>query len=440
MIDSHDRDDPPAPAASGRRDYAGRLAASARGGAAARPAALANRTTHRGPMSPSAWLLAALIVVAAPGAGRAAPGDSWTFETSTQPIRVVTLADGLASPWGLEFLPDGSMIFTERPGQVRLYRDGHLVDTPVAGVPDVRYRLHGGLLDVALHPAFADNRLVYLAYSKTVVRDGEEGGSTGIFRGRLDLAGNALVDGSDIFVADAWTTLDVNFGSRIQFADDGRMFVSVGDRGPNGEPFAQDLTVHNGKILRLNDDGSVPADNPFVGRAAADPAIWSYGHRNVQGMTLHPETRELWASEHGPLGGDEVNIIEPGRNYGWPVISFGRKYDGSVLTDKPWREGMEQPRFFWVPSIGISGLLFYTADRFPEWQGELFVTGMSGMMVQRVRMQGRGTAERESLLVPLRQQVRDIQQGPDGLLYVLTRANAARDENTGMLLRIEPVD
>jgi len=385
-------------------------------------------------------LLALIAVVFVAPRAAAAPGDSVVFETSAQPIRIVTLADLLASPWALEFLPDGSMIFTERPGRVRLYRDGALVETPVAGVPEVRYRLHGGLLDVALHPDFAANGLVYLAYSKTVVRDGVEGGTTAIFRGRLDLATNAIVDGEDIFVADAWTTLDVNFGSRIQFGDDGSMFVSVGDRGPNGEPLAQDLAVHNGKILRLNDDGSIPDDNPFVGRAGADPAIWSYGHRNVQGMTLHPQTRQLWASEHGPLGGDEVNIIEPGRNYGWPVISFGRKYDGSVLTDKPWHEGMEQPRFFWVPSIGISALMFYTADRFAQWQGELFVTGMSGMMLQRVRMSGRGTAERESLLTPLRQQVRDVQTGPDGLLYVLTRANAARDPDTGSLLRIEPVD
>jgi aldose sugar dehydrogenase len=206
-----------------------------------------------------------------------------------------------------------------------------------------------------------------------------------------------------------------------------------------GEPLAQDLSVHNGKILRLNDDGTIPADNPFVGRDGVRPEIYSYGHRNVQGMTIRPGTDELWASEHGPLGGDEVNVILPGRNYGWPIVSFGKKYDGSTITDQPWREGMEPPRFYWVPSIGISGILFYTADRFPDWQGELFVTGMSGMMVQRVRMQGRGTAERESLLTPLRQQVRDIQQGPDGLLYVLTRADANRSEDSGMLLRIEPV-
>ena len=363
-------------------------------------------------------------------------GQTWEFETSTQPIRVTALATGLASAWGFEFLPNGDILLTERPGSVKRFRDGVLED--LSGVPEVRNRLHGGLLDVALHPEFVENSLVYLAYSKTVFNGEQEGSSTAIFRARLE--GNALVGGEDIFIADNWNRLDVNFGSRIIFDDNGFMFVSFGDRGPNGEPFAQDLSDHNGTILRLNDDGSVPDDNPFANAPNAAPEIWSYGHRNPQGMTLHPETRELWASEHGPLGGDEVNIIGPGKNYGWPLITFGRDYDGSVISEHTSMDGMEQPRFFWVPSIGISGLLFYTGEAFPDWKGELFVTGMSGMMIQRVRMQGRGTAERESLLMPLRHQVRDIQQGLDGFLYALTRADAERNENTGMLLRIEPAD
>jgi glucose/arabinose dehydrogenase len=361
-------------------------------------------------------------------------GQVWEFETSTQPIRVTALATGLASAWGFEFLPNGDIVLTERPGYVKRYRNGRLDE--VTGVPDVRYRLHGGLLDIALHPDFAENNLVYLAYSKTVLRGDEEGSSTAIFRARLE--GTSLIDGQDIFVADNWSILDVNFGCRIIFDTDGYMYLSFGERGPRGEPLAQDLSAHYGKILRLNADGSVPRDNPFAVMPGAAPEIWSYGHRNPQGLTFHPETGELWASEHGPLGGDEVNIIEPGRNYGWPAITFGRNYDGSVKSEHTALEGMEQPRFYWVPSIGISGLLFYTGNEFPEWAGELFVTGMSGMMVQRIRMQGRGTAERETLLLPLRHQIRDIQQGPDGLLYALTRANAARDENTGMLLRIEP--
>jgi glucose/arabinose dehydrogenase len=384
----------------------------------------------------SGLVAAGAMLVSQYAVGQTPEPLSWVFETSTRPIRVVTLADGLASPWAFEFLPNGDILLSERPGKLRVYRNGALVPEPIAGVPEVRYRLHGGLLDVALHPEFERNGIIYLSYSKTVLRDGEEGGTTAVFRARLD--GGQLVEGRDIFVADAWTPLDVNFGSRIAFAPDGKMFVSVGDRGPNGESLAQDLTVHNGKILRLNDDGSVPDDNPFVGKLNARPEIYSYGHRNPQGFTIHPETGQLWASEHGPLGGDEVNIILPGANYGWPIVSFGRKYDGSVITQQPWREGMEPPRFYWVPSIGISGLQFYTANIVPEWQGELFVTGMSGMMIQRVRMQGRGTAERESLLTPLRRQFRDIQQGPDGLLYVLARADANRNENTGSLLRIEP--
>lgn len=362
------------------------------------------------------------------------PGDVWEFETSMQPIRVTALATGLASAWGFEFLPDGDILLTERPGSVKRYSNNTLSE--IGGVPLVRYRLHGGLLDIALHPGFAENGLVYLAYSKTVFRDGEEGSSTAIFRARLE--GDRLVDGEDVFIADNWSTLDVNFGCRILFDGDGYMYLSFGERGPRGEPLAQDLSNHFGKILRLNADGTVPGDNPFVGATGAAPEIWSYGHRNPQGFTIHPETGELWASEHGPLGGDEVNIIEPGRNYGWPVITYGRNYDGSVKSEHTAQEGMEQPRFYWVPSIGISALLFYTGDAFPAWTGELFVTGMSGMMIQRVRMQGRGTAERESLLTPIRHQVRDIQQGPDDFLYVLTRADAERNENTGMLLRIEP--
>jgi len=380
-------------------------------------------------------LAGAPALIATPAAAQPVP-DVSSFDTTFRPIRVVKIADGLASPWSLVFLPSGDMLVTERPGRVRLIHDGKLEAEPVGGVPEVRYKLHGGLMDIALHPDFAANGLVYLTYSKTVFRDDKEGGSTAVFRARFD--GKNLLDGSDIFVADAWSALDVNFGSRVIFDQEGHLFVSVGDRGPNGEPFAQDLSVHNGKILRLNDDGSVPADNPFVGKAGARAEIYSYGHRNPQGFTIHPETGALWASEHGPLGGDEVNIIAPGNNYGWPVVSYGRKYNGDLITDQPWREGMEPPRYYWVPSIGISGLLFYTGDAFPEWQGELFVTGMSGMLIQRVRQQGRGTHERESMLTALRQQIRDIDQGPDGLLYVVTRQDARMHENSGTVLRIEP--
>jgi glucose/arabinose dehydrogenase len=244
-------------------------------------------------------------------------------------------------------------------------------------------------------------------------------------RARFD--GTRLIDATDIFVADAWQEAGLNFGSRVAFDSAGMLYASVGDRGPNTEPLAQDLTNHNGTIVRLHDDGRVPDDNPFVGRPGAKPEIYSYGHRNPQGMTVHPGT-------------GEVNIIRPGANYGWPVVSYGRKYSGEIISEQPWREGMEAPRFYWVPSIGISGLLFYTGDRFPAWTGQLLVTGMNGMMIQRVRLEGRGATERELMLTQMRQEFRDIQQGPDGLIYLVTREDADGTPNSGMVLRIEPAD
>ena len=293
-------------------------------------------------------------------------------------------------------------------------------------------------MDVALHPDFENNQLIYLTYSKVV----EDGGSTAVLRARYD--GAQLLDAVDIFVGDAWITAGLNFGSRVVFDNDGMLYASVGDRGPSGEPMAQDLGTHHGTIVRLHDDGRIPDDNPFVGRAGANPEIYSYGHRNPQGMTIHPETGEIWASEHGPMGGDEVNIIRAGANYGWPLISYGRTYGGEIISEQPSREGMEPPRYFWVPSIGISGLLFYTGDRFPEWNNRLFVTGMNGMLIQSVRLGGEGVRiganERESMLTGMRQQIRDIRQGPDGSIYLVTRQNAARTENSGMVLRIEPVE
>jgi glucose/arabinose dehydrogenase len=355
------------------------------------------------------------------------------FETNTHRIRVGTVAEGLDSPWSMVFLPDGDMLVTERPGRLRLIRDGVLQDAPIAGVPEVQDRNHGGLMHVTLHPDFEANNWIYLTYSKV----GEEGGTTAVMRARFD--GTQLLDAEDIFVADAWQGAGLNFGSRVVFDNEGMLYASVGDRGPNTEPLAQDLGNHNGTIVRLHDDGRIPDDNPFVGQAGARPEIYSYGHRNPQGMAVHPETGEIWASEHGPMGGDEVNIIRAGANYGWPVVSYGRTYGGDLLGG-PLLEGMDAPRYFWVPSIGISGLLFYTGDRFPEWTGELFVTGMNSMMIQRVRLEGRGATERELLLTQLRQQVRDIQQGPDGLIYLVTRQDGNRTPNSGMVLKIEPVE
>lgn len=394
------------------------------------------RTLQRPTLRPAAFsaVVSLAAAILAPKLGAADGTAPAIIETNAQRVRVVTIADGLASPWSLALLPGGDMLVTERPGRLRLIRDGKLIAEPIAGVPEVRYRNHGGLMDVVLHPDFERNRLVYLTYSKP----GERGATTAVLRACLD--GMRLVDGEDVFVADAWDMRDVNFGSRAVFDRDGFLYVSVGERGPDGEPFAQDLGTHNGKIVRLNDDGSVPPDNPFVGRTGARPEIYSYGHRNPQGLMLHPETGAIWASEHGPLGGDEVNIIRAGRNYGWPIVSFGRKYSGETITEDPYKAGFEPPRFFWVPSIGISGLLIYTGERFAAWRGELIVTGLNSMLIQRVRLEGRGSAERESMLTALREQVRDIRQGEDGLLYLVTRSDAARTENSGKVLRLEPAD
>ena len=360
--------------------------------------------------------------------------QSLEFKTDTQKIRVVPIVEGLDSPWSMVFLPSGDILVTERPGRLRLIRNGKLEDEPIAGLAEIQFGTHGGLLDVALHPNFERNKWIYLTYSK----GGERGVTTAVSRGRLD--GKRLVDATDVFVADAWTKGSLNPGSRVVFDKDGMLYASIGDRGPTTEPLAQDLSNHNGKIVRLYDDGRIPADNPFIGRPGAKPEIYSYGHRNPQGMTVNPETGEVWASEHGPMGGDEVNIIKRGANYGWPVVSYGRKYTGEVISEQPWREGMEPPRFFWVPSIGISNILFYTGDRFPAWKGNLLVTGMSGRMIQRVRIGGRGQNERELMLNAMRQEVRDIRQGPDGLIYLVTRQDAEHTPKSGMVLRIEPVN
>jgi glucose/arabinose dehydrogenase len=379
-------------------------------------------------------LAAASLAFALAGSPQQGASAVRELETDAGRIRVVTLAQGLDSPWAMAFLPGGDILVTERPGRLRLIHDGKLQDAPITGLPAVQLGTHGGLLDIELHPAFEKNHLVYFAYSKA----GERGVTTAIARARLE--GGQLVDAADVFVADAWTQGSLNVGGRVAFDKAGMMYASIGDRGPTTEPLAQELGNHNGTIVRLYDDGKVPPDNPFVNRPGAKPEIFSYGHRNPQGMTMNPETGEIWASEHGPMGGDEVNVIKPGANYGWPLVSYGRKYSGEIISASPTREGIESPRFFWVPSIGISGMLFYTGERFPAWKGQLIVTGMSGRMIERVRLAGRGQNEREPMLMELRQQIRDIRQGPDGLIYIVTRQNAGQTAKSGTVLRIEPLD
>ena len=388
------------------------------------------------------WCVAALALalVTAGCAGQAGGAKSppaaldEVFETADYRIRVVTLAEGLANPWSLAFLPSGDMLVTEKPGRLRLIKDDVLQPDPVQGVPEVAARRQGGLMDVVLHPQFAENSWVYLTYSKPGEGDNA---TTALARGRFD--GTRLTDVEDLFIANAWAETGGHYGSRLAFTPDGKLFMSIGERQQRDR--AQDPTDHAGTVLRLNDDGSVPDDNPFLGRDGFLPEIYSYGHRSPQGLTVHPETGDVWENEHGPRGGDEANLILPGRNYGWPVVSYGREYSGEIITNQPWKEGMEPPQYYWVPSIAISGMTFYGGDRFPEWKGHLFVGGLRHYVVQRVApLNERGGFERESMLTELRQRVRDVRQGPDGLLYVVTDGDLTRRGATGAVLRIEPAD
>ena len=343
-----------------------------------------------------------------------------------QDIRVVVLARGLNHAWSMAFLPGGDMLITEREGRVRLYRDGRLEAEPVEGVPEIRVAGLSGLMDVALHPRFSENNLVYLTYTKPLDDDGVV---LTLARGRWN--GNALVDVEEIFVADPGT----RGASRIAFAQDGTLYMTTGGNG------AQDPNSHGGKVLRLRDDGSVPDDNPFVGMADHKPEVFTLGHRNSLGLAVHPGTGDVWQNENGPNGGDEVNVLKPGANYGWPIISLGRTYPGPWQSEAFWRDGMEQPVVYWTPSIAVSGMEFYTGDALPRWKGDVFVGGLrtgeipgTGHLERILFNQDMEELRRESLLVDLRQRIRDVRQGPDELLYVLTEAD------DGALLRIEPGD
>ncbi len=369
-------------------------------------------------LSVLAALAAGLIVSAAPS--RAAEG------AAPAEVRLVTVASGLEHPWGLAFLPDGRFLVTERPGSLRIVGQDGRVGPPLSGVPKVDAVNQGGLLDVALDPGFAKNRLVYLSYTEAR----ESGNGTTVARGVLGETG--LTNVKVIFRQQPAMTGGHHFGSRLVFARDGTLFITLGDRG-SGRDRAQTLDNHLGKIVRINADGSVPADNPFVGRKGALPEIWSYGHRNVQGAALHPASGELWANEHGPKGGDELNRVLPGRNYGWPVVTYGREYSGLEISESGTAPGIESPVHHWVPSIATSGLMFYTGDKFPGWRGDAFVGGLKSQQLVRLRLDSNRVTQEERLLRgDVRDRVRDVRQGPDGYIYVLT------DEMDGRLLRLEP--
>jgi glucose/arabinose dehydrogenase len=341
--------------------------------------------------------------------------------------RVVDVARGLEHPWSLAFLPDGSMLVTERPGRLRVVSAAGLVSAPLAGVPEVRAMQQGGLLDVALSPAFERDRTIFLSYAEPV---GVASARTAVVR--AELAGTELRNRKVIFRQKPENLGGLHFGSRLVFGRDGTLFVTLGDRFTE-RARAQDLSTHHGKIVRLNPDGSVPADNPFVRTAGALPEIWSYGHRNVQGAALHPATGRLWTHEHGPQGGDEVNVAQAGRNYGWPVITYGKEYvTGTSIGEGTAKAGMEQPLWHWTPSIAPCGMAFCTSDRYPGWKGSLFVGSLKFRMLSRLAIDGEKVLGEERLLADLSERIRDVRQGPDGLLYLLT------DADDGRLLRLAP--
>lgn len=363
------------------------------------------------------------------------------LSSTAQKFRVVPLK-GFERPFAMAFLPDGNILVTERAGRLRTVRNGVLDPQPIAGVPEVLDLRLKGLNDLALHPRFAENRLIYFTYYKP--KPGEKDVATAVLaRARWD-GGPRLTEVLDLFVADAWCATPS--ASRIVFDREGKIFMTVGVpiRGRAGTAQPDDSQVsgnHAGKVMRLNDDGSAPRDNPFVGKPGYRPEIYALGIRNIIGLAIHPETGELWENENGPMGGDEINVIKAGRNYGWPVVSYGRAYNGDATGDTSGpttaehsAPGMEPPFVFWVPSIAPSGLAFYTGDQFPGWKGNIFVGGMRGTMLQRIVLNAKGLPVlRESLLTDLKQRIRDVKQGPDGLLYLLT------DENHAALLRLEPV-
>lgn len=357
-------------------------------------------------------------------------------------VRVVPLAHGLSHPTGMAFLPDGQTILVvERPGRLRVVKDGVLDPNPVAGVPPVHNLSLGGMHDIVLHPDFANNRLLYLSYSK----EGPKGTTLAVVRTRFDRAG--LTESQDILVAEAWGSPLGTYGGRMIFGPDGMLYVSVGDRDGNtrddnspARKEAQSLAHHTGKVLRLRDDGSIPPDNPFVKDPKAKGEIFTYGHRNAYGLAFHPQTGELWASEFGAAGGDELNLLLPGHNYGWPVVSLGRNYTGTLVSDQPWwRPGMDMPFFHWNPVINPSNMLFYTGRKFAGLTGSLIIAGAGTKRIVQLRFSLGMARQADSMLRELNVRFRDIRQGPDELLYVLTEGRSRGNQDTdGMLLRIEP--
>ncbi|WP_035990283.1 PQQ-dependent sugar dehydrogenase [Leptolyngbya sp. KIOST-1] len=377
--------------------------------------------------------------------GLAEDGDTANQPTVAQPapetaqvpvvdsVEPVTLLEGLEHPWAMAWLPDGDLLITERPGRLRRVSNGELDPTPIAGVPDVLTVGQGGLLDIALHPQFEDNRWVYFTYAAGT----QQANRTQVARARLE--GNTLTDWEVIFAVNQDKSGGQHFGSRLLWLPDGTLLVAIGDggnpplevAGDLARNQAQDPQNHLGAVVRLNDDGSVPADNPLLNRSDADPLTWSYGHRNIQGLALDPETGEIWSTEHGARGGDELNLLEPGANFGWPVVTFSEEYSGGPISDQTSRPDMVDPVTYWTPATAPSGLAVYRGDRYPQWQGHLFAGGLVSQDVRRLEVDASGSLVNETP-ISIGQRVRDVRQGPDGFLYVLT------DAANGQLIRLEP--
>ena len=401
------------------------------------------------------WSAVAAVLLALPVcAQQAAPPRDTSpqiLDVQGGKIRVVTVASGLFHPWGIAFADANTILVTEKNGNLRMIRNGVLAPQPVWTSPTPAGTAGDSLHFVAVHPKFADNQLVYVSYPK----QGPKGNTLAVARGHLK--GAALGDVEEIFVADAWET-GGNIAGRVYFGKDGMLYVTIGDRDriccnaeqkhPDGSDDnslrmkSQALDNHVGKTLRLKDDGTVPPDNPFVGKPGAKPEIFTYGHRNGYGLAVNPETGELWQAEIGPMGGDEVNVLAPGHNYGWPLVSMGRNYTGTLASDQPFaRPGMDNARMFWVPSISPSSIIFYTGDKFPRWKNNLFVGALTTKQLIRVAFAQPSQAERrEGLLIPLGVRIRDVQQSPDGYIYVATEGASGGNATDGMVLKIEPAD